>query len=180
MPSPRWVVLVGIAGTMAGLPYLDAIAAFMVALMIAQIAWELGWAAVNELVDTGLESHRVDAVRETIRSAGRVRDILCFAPGAMGAWASADVHVLVDPSVSVSEGHVVSMPVEERIKREIDEITDVTVHIDPQEDDEQGPPNAHLPRARRYWPGWRPCGRVFPLPRSAPVLFSTIWGVRPT
>ena len=75
MPSPRWVVLVGIAGTMAGLPYLDAIAAFMVALMIAQIAWELGWAAVKELVDTGLESHRVDAVRETIRSVGGVRDI---------------------------------------------------------------------------------------------------------
>lgn len=31
-----------------------------------------------------------------------------------------------------------------KIKREIDEITDVTVHIDP-EDDEHAPPSAHLP-----------------------------------
>ncbi len=35
------VVLVGVAGTMAGLPYLDAIAAFAVGLMVAKIGWDL-------------------------------------------------------------------------------------------------------------------------------------------
>ncbi len=138
------VVLVGIAGTMAGLPYLDAIAAFIVALMIAKIAWELGWAAVNELVDTGLEADRVEAVRETIRSVGGVRDIHMLRTRRHGGLASADVHVLVDPKVSVSEGHMISLLVEQRLKREIDEITDVTVHIDP-EDDEQAPPRVDLP-----------------------------------
>jgi cation diffusion facilitator family transporter len=33
------VVLVGVAGTLAGLPYLDAVAAILVAVMIAHIAW---------------------------------------------------------------------------------------------------------------------------------------------
>lgn len=138
------VVLVGIAGTMAGLPYLDAIAAFLVALMIAQIAWELGWGAVNELVDTGLESHRLDAVRQTIRSVGGVRSIHMLRTRRHGAQASADVHVLVDPGLSVSEGHMISLLVEQRLKREIDEITDVTVHIDP-EDDESGGSCGALP-----------------------------------
>ncbi len=138
------VVFVGILGTMAGLPYLDAIAAFVVALMILQIAWELGWSAVSELVDTGLDAQRLAAVRDTIGSVGGVRDIHMLRTRLHGGQASADVHVLVDPQVSVSEGHMISLLVERRLKREIDEIADVTVHIDP-EDDERAPPTDALP-----------------------------------
>lgn len=138
------VVLVGIAGTMAGLPYLDAIAAVIVALMIAKIAWELGWTATSELVDTGLESHRLVEVTDTIRSVGGVRSIHMLRTRRSGGQASADVHVLVDPYVSVSEGHIISVLVEQRLKREIPEITDVTVHIDP-EDDEHVVSTVQLP-----------------------------------
>ncbi|MTW20549.1 cation diffusion facilitator family transporter [Allochromatium palmeri] len=128
------VVLIGIAGTMAGLSYLDAIAAFIVALMIARIAWELGWGAVSELVDTGLESERIAEVAQTIRSVGGVRDIHMLRTRRLGGQVSADVHVLVDPDISVSEGHMISVLVEQRLKREISDMTDVTVHIDPEDD----------------------------------------------
>jgi hypothetical protein len=129
---------------MAGLAYLDAIAAVVVAIMIAKIGWELGWEAINELVDTGLESERLSAVKETIRSVGGVRDIHMLRTRRYAGQVSADVHVLVDPLVSVSEGHMISLLVEHRLKREIDEITDVTVHIDP-EDDDRFPPPVGLP-----------------------------------
>ncbi len=138
------VVLVGILGTMVGLPYLDAIAAVIVALMIARIAWELGWGAVNELVDTGLASTRLVQVTETIRAVGGVRDIHMLRTRRSGGQASADVHVLVDPYVSVSEGHMISVLVEQRLKREIHEIVDVVVHIDP-EDDRRVPTRGSLP-----------------------------------
>ncbi|MES9846020.1 MAG: cation diffusion facilitator family transporter, partial [Candidatus Sedimenticola sp. 6PFRAG5] len=39
------VVVIGVGGTLAGLPYLDAIAAIGVGLMIAHIGWEIGWPA---------------------------------------------------------------------------------------------------------------------------------------
>lgn len=133
------VVLIGIAGTMAGLVYLDAIAAVLVALMIARIGWELGWEAINELVDTGLESERLAAVAGTIRSVGGVRDIHMLRTRRYAGQVLADVHVLVDPLISVSEGHMISLLVEHRLKREIDEITDVTVHIDPEDDDRFAP-----------------------------------------
>jgi hypothetical protein len=112
--------------------------------MILQIAWELGWSAVSELVDTGLDAQRLAAVRDTIGSVGGVRDIHMLRTRLHGGQASADVHVLVDPQVSVSEGHMISLLVERRLKREIDEIADVTVHIDP-EDDERAPPTDALP-----------------------------------
>ncbi len=151
------VVLVGIAGTMAGLPYLDAIAAVVVAIMIAKIAWDLGWGAINELVDTGLDDDRLAAIRDTIRTVGGVRDIRMLRTRRHGGQASADVHILVDPKVSVSEGHMISVLVEQRLKLEIDEITDVTVHIDP-EDDEGAAPCAGLPCGQRFLPVSPACG----------------------
>jgi cation diffusion facilitator family transporter len=138
------VVLIGIGGTVAGLPYLDAVAAVLVAVMVAKIAWDLGWDAVRELVDTGLEADRLAAIRATINSVGGVRDIHMLRTRRHGGQASADVHVLVNPWVSVSEGHMISVLVERRLKEQIDEITDVTVHIDP-EDDEKAPASTGLP-----------------------------------
>ncbi len=138
------VVLVGVAGTMAGLPYLDAIAAVVVGVMIAKIGWELGWGSVMELVDTGLEADRIEAMRETILGVSGVVNIHMLRTRRIGGAASADVHVLVEPRISVSEGHMISMMVEHELKNQIEEIEDVTVHIDP-EDDEVMPISEALP-----------------------------------
>jgi divalent metal cation (Fe/Co/Zn/Cd) transporter len=77
----------------------------------------------------------------------------------MGGHASADVHVQVDSWLSVSEGHRISEVVQMRLIDEIDMLTDVTVHIDP-EDDEEGPSCANLPLRneaesllKRHWKG---------------------------
>jgi cation diffusion facilitator family transporter len=153
------VVLIGVGGTLAGLPYLDAIAAVIVAVMIARISWNLGRDAIQELVDTGLAAERVEAIRDIICSVGGVRDIHMLRTRKHGGYASVDVHVLVDPRVSVSEGHMIALVVETRLKEQIDDVADVTVHIDP-EDDESRPPSVDLPtraealaRLGRLWAG---------------------------
>lgn len=128
------VVLAGIAGTLAGLPYLDAVAAVGVGAMIAKIGWDLGWGAAQELVDVGLPANKVTTIRDTILSIGGVRDLHMLRTRSLGGQASVDVHVQVEPRLSVSEGHMISLMVEERLKKEIDEIEDVTVHIDPEDD----------------------------------------------
>ena len=141
------IVVVGIGGAIAGLPYLDTVAAFLVAVMIAHIAWELGFEASRELVDTGLDPERLAAVRETILAVGGVRDIHMLRTRSLGGAVSSDVHILVDPYISVSEGHLISVKVEQEMKRQFEEIDDVTVHIDP-EDDDIAPPTMGLPTRR--------------------------------
>ncbi len=138
------VVLIGIAGTLAGLSDLDAIASVLVAVMIAKIAWDLGKRAVGELVDAGLEPARVGEIRQTIAGLADVRDLHMLRTRTHGGQASADVHVLVDPYISVSEGHMISVLVERRLKAGFDEISEVIVHID-SEDDEIRPIYAELP-----------------------------------
>ena len=55
-----------------------------------------------------------------------------------------DVHILVSPTISVSEGHFIAQHVHHRLKQTFARVTDVTVHVDP-EDDEICCPSMHLP-----------------------------------
>lgn len=138
------IVVIGVAGSMAGLDYLDAIAAVGVALMIAKISWDLVWHSLRELIDTGLEPERVEAIRKSILNVDGVKALHILRTRRMGSDALVDVHIQVPPTISVSEGHHISETVRERVINEIDEVADVMVHIDP-EDDETAAPNMHLP-----------------------------------
>ncbi|WP_462320396.1 cation diffusion facilitator family transporter [Halochromatium sp.] len=138
------VVLIGVAGTLAGLPYLDSVASVIVAVMIAKIAWDLGSDATRELVDTALSPERLREISQIIRRSTGVRDVHMLRTRTIGGSASADVHVLVDPDISVSEGHAISVLVQQRLMETIDRMSDVTVHIDP-ENDETAVPTKDLP-----------------------------------
>lgn len=129
------VVVIGVAGTMAGLPYLDAVAAVGVAFMIAKIGWELGWSSIHELIDTALEADRVEEIRDAILSVDGVAALHMLRTRRMGGEALVDVHILVNPSVSVSEGHQIGETVRHKLLDEIEDVRDVTVHIDPEDDE---------------------------------------------
>lgn len=138
------VVIIGVGGSMAGLPYLDAVAAIFVALMIAKIAWDLSWGGVRDLIDTGLDPETVERIRQVIMSVEGVEAMHMLRSRRLGADAFVDVHILVDPMLSVSEGHLISEKVRARLVRELEDVSDVTVHIDP-EDDEEVIPSVGLP-----------------------------------
>ena len=138
------VVVIGVGGTMLGLDYLDAIAAVGVAVMVAKIGWDLGWESLHELADRALEEERVAKIRKAILAVDGVRHLHLLRSRKVGHEALVDVHVQVDPWLSVSEGHMIAIAVEEAAKASLDEVTDVTVHIDP-EDDEEAPPCVGLP-----------------------------------
>ncbi|MCU7880286.1 MAG: cation diffusion facilitator family transporter [Candidatus Thiodiazotropha sp. (ex Lucinoma aequizonata)] len=138
------VVLIGIGGTMLGLPYLDAIAAVLVGLMVAKIGWDLGWTASQELADAGLEEDSVLEIRDFIGKISGVKSVHMLRTRKLGGHALADVHVQVDPWLSVSEGHRIAEVVQYGLIDGVDVLEDVTVHIDP-EDDEEGPSCAQLP-----------------------------------
>jgi cation diffusion facilitator family transporter len=151
------VVFAGIGGTLLGLPYLDAIAAIVVAVMIARIGWQLAASGARELIDTALDSEEVEAIRRVILATDGVSGVHMLRTRRMGGEALADVHILVNSRISVSEGHRISEAVEHRLIEEIEEMSDVTVHIDP-EDDEREAACAKLPlrgellsRLRAQW-----------------------------
>jgi len=141
------VVVFGVAGAMMGYSYLDAVAAIAVAVMIAKIGFDLVRASTKELIDTALEPEVVDAIRKEIAKVDGVRALHMLRSRRSGADALVDLHVQVDPCISVSEGHQIGDTVRRRLMDRVDEVTDVTVHIDP-EDDEQESLSDKLPLRR--------------------------------
>ncbi len=139
------IVLTGVGGTMAGLPYLDAVGAMGVALMIAKVGWDLSWKSLRELVDTGLDPKDVQTIRKAILSVAGVQGLHMLKTRRMGQDALVEVHIILeDSSISVSEGHQINESVRTRVMHEFDDVSEVLVHIDP-EDDELHARNRHLP-----------------------------------
>jgi cation diffusion facilitator family transporter len=138
------VVLVGLGGVMMGHAYLDAVAAVMVAAMIAKIGFDLVRSSSQELIDRALEPDKVSAIREHIHAVNGVRSSHTLRTRKSAGNAFVDVHIQVDPRLSVSEGHQIADAVRQRLLQQIDEVTDVTIHIDP-ENDETGSPSGDLP-----------------------------------
>jgi cation diffusion facilitator family transporter len=138
------IVVIGVLATMAGYPSFDALAAVAVALMVAKIGWDLLWKSLQELIDTALDPEEVEAIRKTIMAVDGVRACHMLRTRHSGSDALVDVHILVDPKLSVSEGHQISEAVLGRLIDTVEVVSDVMVHIDP-EDDEFASPNNALP-----------------------------------
>jgi len=138
------VVFIGILGSLNGYLYLDGVAAVVVGLMVIYIAWELGTGATKELVDTSIDAAQVEQLRNAIGQIGGVNNVHSLRTRKIGHRISADVHVQVDPFISVSEGHIITVSVERVAKDCLEDLHDVTVHIDP-EDDETSAPCENLP-----------------------------------
>jgi cation diffusion facilitator family transporter len=141
------IVLIGVSGTMMGFQYLDAIAAIGVAAMIVKIGWELSAQSVRELVDTALEPETIEAINTSIMDVDGVREMHSLRTRRMGSDGLVDVHVLVNPKLSVSEGHFIGEKVREELIKQIDDVSDVMVHVDA-EDDEVQHGSQRLPQRR--------------------------------
>jgi cation diffusion facilitator family transporter len=137
------VVVLGIAGNLLGYTFLDLIAAAVVGVMIAHMGGKLAWEAMSELIDTGLAQEEVAAIRATLLATPGVRSLHGLRTRKMADNALVDAHVLVDPKISVSEGHFIAETARQAVLRR-HHVMDVMVHIDP-EDDMEAKPSIHLP-----------------------------------
>jgi cation diffusion facilitator family transporter len=137
------VVLAGIGGNLMGFTFLDLIAAAVVGVMIARMGVRLAQDALAELIDTGLEAEEVKAIRHTLLQTPGVCGLHGLRTRKMADHALVDAHIMVDPRISVSEGHYIAEAARQAVLTR-HHVLDVMVHIDP-EDDRKSKPNEHLP-----------------------------------
>lgn len=138
------IVLIGVSGAMLGVAWLEMIAAIGVAFMIALIGWKLARESVEELVDTALSETYVADIQDATELADGVWGVHSLRTRRMGSAVLLDIHLQVDPTISVSEGHYIGDWVSQQLKRKFREISDITVHIDA-EDDAEGIPELMPP-----------------------------------
>ena len=103
--------------------------------MIAMIGWSLSRQSVSELVDTALSESYVDDIRQRVRDVEGVSGVHSIRTRRMGADAHVDIHLQVNPLISVSEGHHIGEWVTKTLLTDFPEINDVIVHIDAEDDE---------------------------------------------
>jgi len=139
------VVVVGIAGALLGWTFLDLLAAAIMGFMILRMGLKLAWESLQELIDTGLDKKKVEAIRRTLLDTPGVLGLHELRTRRMAHQALVDAHILVDPRISVSEGHRLGEQARQRVLAEHSEVADVLVHIDAEEDQALMSNSAALP-----------------------------------
>jgi len=132
------IVLFSTAGAMLGLIWLDVLAAVVISIIIIHIGWKFSWDSVKELVDTGLSPEDTKMLKDIARNTDGVRNVHELRSRRMGHDILLDVHLVVRPEISVSEGHQIGMEVVRGMRDALDNILDINFHIDA-ENDEDGP-----------------------------------------
>ncbi len=139
------LVALGVAGSVwLQIPWLDAAAAILVAIMIFYMGVRLILDSTMELVDTSVERDKVSKIRTFISQLEGVESLHSLRTRKMGSKVLADVHIQVDSYITVSEGHFIAENVINKTRSTFPDMTDITVHIDP-ENDETSSPSGALP-----------------------------------
>ena len=133
------VVALGILGSLAGVRLLDPIAAAIVGFMVARMGWMFGWDALQDLSDRALDEAATADMRALLLSTPGVRDVHELRTRKMGDFALVDAHILVDPLISVSEGHYIAESARLRVLSD-NRVLDALIHVDPENDAVAHPP----------------------------------------
>ncbi len=137
------VVAVGIVGSLSGVRLLDPIAAAIVGFLVARMGWVFGWDALQDLSDRALDETATGDIRRLLMATPGVRDVHELRTRKTGDLALVDAHILVDPFISVSEGHYIAESARARVMTD-KRVLDALIHVDPENDAVAHPP-ARLP-----------------------------------
>ncbi|MGR4070508.1 cation diffusion facilitator family transporter [Halomonas sp. LR3S48] len=135
------VVLIALLGAQFGIGWLDAVAAVIVGLLVGKVGWDLLWESARELVDTALPADAQQRMYEVACGVPGVDSVHDLRTRQSAGWVMVDLHIVVGPMVSVSEAHEIGNEVSRRLRHSFPALTDVTFHIDPEDDAGEGDPS---------------------------------------
>ncbi len=111
----------------------DAAGALVVSAFVVHVAWELARPALQELTDAQIGS-KAEAVAAVALGVKGVKGVHKARARRYGASFQADIHVQVDGSLSVEEGHDIGHAVKEAVVTAGLDVDDVVVHVEPWHD----------------------------------------------
>ncbi|PKI70500.1 hypothetical protein CRG98_009005 [Punica granatum] len=123
------VALIGVGGSILGVKILDPLAGLVVSGMIFKAGLESGYQSVLELVDAAIPAEHLDPIKATILKVEGVKGCHRLRGRRAGSSLYLDVHIEVDPFLSVSAAHGVGENVRHQIHKCHPEVTEVFIHI---------------------------------------------------
>jgi cation diffusion facilitator family transporter len=139
------VALIGIGGSMMGIPAFDPVGGLLVAGMIAKYASQIGLESLRALADASIPDAVIKDVESAIRTVQDADDNLVsfhsLRGRSSGSAYHADLILVVQRDISVSHAHAIAEMVREAIKKAVPNFTEISIHVDTQESQQHDNPN---------------------------------------
>lgn len=131
-------VAVAVSTINPGLWFIDDIGAIIIAFFIMNIARQVGWPALLELIDTGAPQKDIEQIKALSLEIAGVKEVHAVRTRYTGTGLQTDLHVLVDPDITVRDGHQISDRVKMLLLSKGPNILDAVIHIEPYEQGKWG------------------------------------------
>jgi cation diffusion facilitator family transporter len=109
----------------------DDIAAIVAGLIVAWNGWRLLRPTLSELMDRTPGQGLRDALKRIGETVDGVDEVEKCYVRKMGNHYYADMHVQVDPEMTVRRSHLIAHEVKDRIREQLPNVSDVLIHIEP-------------------------------------------------
>lgn len=113
---------------------LDPIASVAVSFFILQAAYMIAQPSLYELTDAGASEAALEKIKGIVTSVEGVQSVHCIRSRYHGNGLHVDLHIQVDPNITVKEGHAIAGHAKRHLLEDGPEIVDVLVHLEPGED----------------------------------------------
>lgn len=123
-------VLLTLVGVKLGLPaIIDPIASLVVAGFILHASYEIFKSTIDVLVDKAIVDE--EAIREILKSFNEIKDVHNIRSRGSENDVHIDMHIMVEPNITVEKSHKLNHDIEAYIRKNINESAQVIIHIEP-------------------------------------------------
>ena len=123
-------VLVGALGVYLGYPLADPIVGLLITVAIFGIVWTSARTIFTRILD-GVEPQTLDQLRASALEVAGVEDVTDLRARWMGHRLYAEASVVVAPTLSVGEAHVIAAAVEHQLIHHVAHVSGVVIHVCP-------------------------------------------------
>ncbi len=123
-------VIFALALTKMGFPIVDPIITIVISVFIGYSAFGIAKESCNVLCDSAVISDE-NKISEVVLSVKGVKSCHKIRTRGRSDDIHIDLHIQVNPSMHIEQAHQISNQIEEELKKKIDGVTDVVIHIEP-------------------------------------------------
>lgn len=127
----------GLTGVALGGPdwaFLDHVTALVLSAFLVVMAAQIMYTSASELIDRAPSAKMLSGIEQVLAGTRGVRSFHAVRARRLGGKVDMDVHIEVDPELSVREGHEIASTVRSRICLADSAVVEVIVHIEPARD----------------------------------------------
>jgi cation diffusion facilitator family transporter len=126
-------VLIAVGGALIfpSWSFLDLVGAIVVSIFVMHAALKITWPGISELIDAGAPQDIQKKIIEIACNNPGVHEVHKVRTRYISTSILVDMHIVVDGSISVREGHAIADEVEDLIIDGISNVLGVVIHVDP-------------------------------------------------